>query len=102
MGKSKITWQLTTDNPCSFFSDDGAIIIRASLAKLSPHVGDLIHEPESLHGLSHKLVAVESVIYLAKQFQMLKQFFESLSIDKTFMETYFNQVFSKINIDLDC
>ena len=79
---------------------DNTLAIRVDLANLSPHVHDLIHDPENLHGLSHKVVAVESVVYLAKQFNQLKTLFENLAIDQGIVDNYFSQVIVFINFFL--
>lgn len=68
--------------------------------QLSPVV-DLV-TPEQLHGLGERIVAVESLIFLSKQYLSLQGYLEHLlSANKTVLHTFYAQVsLSKLSLSL--
>lgn len=59
---------------------------------LSPIVD--LTKSEQLHGLSERIVAVESLVYLASQYQALQEFMEYLipQSNKYMLDQFFQQV----------
>ena len=53
-----------------------------------------LSKPERLHGLAERIVGVESVIFLAKQYEYLQEFLEYLipPTSKTTLQQFFSQV----------
>lgn len=59
---------------------------------LSPLVD--LTKPEQLHGLSERIVGVESVLFLAKQYEFLQEFLEYLipPPNKIMLQQFFTHV----------
>jgi hypothetical protein len=70
-------------------SDNGYKIVKPTL---SPMVD--LTQPEQLHGLAERIVGVESVIFLAKQYEYLQEFLEFLipPTNKIMLQQFFTQV----------
>lgn len=51
-------------------------------------------KPETLHGLAERIVAVESLIFLSRQYQLLQEYLEYLvpSANKIMLQQFFVQV----------
>lgn len=58
---------------------------------LIPHVVELV-DVERLHGLSERIVAVESLVFLAEQFTFLKPYLESLQSQSHNLHQLYTQV----------
>lgn len=63
---------------------------------LKPHLSPIVDlsKPEKLHGLSERIVAVESLIFLSKQYEFLQGYLEFLvpSANKIIIQQFFGQV----------
>lgn len=63
---------------------------------LKPHLSPIVNlfQPESLHGLAERIVAVESLIFLSKQMEFLQGYLESLIAppNKKMLQQFYNQV----------
>jgi hypothetical protein len=49
-------------------------------------------QQETLHGLAERVVAVESVIFLARQLEFLQGYLEHLQGGSSFLQQFFSQV----------
>jgi hypothetical protein len=49
-------------------------------------------QQETLHGLAERVVAVESVMFLAKQLEFLQSYLEHLQGGSSFLQLFFSQV----------
>lgn len=51
-------------------------------------------KPEALHGLAERIVAVESLIFLSRQYQLLQEYLEYLvpHTNKIMLQQFFTQV----------
>jgi hypothetical protein len=49
-------------------------------------------QQETLHGLAERVVAVESLVFLAKQLEFLHSYLEHLQGDSSFLQQFFSQV----------
>ncbi|PSN30261.1 Syndetin [Blattella germanica] len=58
-----------------------------------PHVSPIVDltQQESLHGLAERVVAVESLVFLAKQFEFLQSYLEHLQGDSSSLQQFFSQ-----------
>lgn len=63
---------------------------------LKPILSEIVDlkRPEQLHGLAERTVAVESVVFLSKQYEFLQEYMEYLvpPQNKIILQQFFNQV----------
>ncbi|KAJ9592435.1 hypothetical protein L9F63_015851 [Diploptera punctata] len=67
--------------------------VRSSHKVPQPHVSPVVDltQPENLHGLAERIVAVESLVFLAKQFDLMHSYLEHLQGGSTFLHQFFSQ-----------
>lgn len=69
---------------------------------MRPHLSTMVDlkKSEQLHGLSERIVAVESLVYLASQYQALQEFMEYLipQSNKYMLEQFFEQVSDMVEV----
>ncbi|GFG36817.1 hypothetical protein Cfor_08649 [Coptotermes formosanus] len=58
-----------------------------------PHIASVVdlRQPETLHGLAERIVAVESLVFLAKQLEFLHGYLEHLQGGSSFLQQFFSQ-----------
>lgn len=65
-----------------------------------PHLSSIVNisTQENLHGLAERIVAVESTIFLAKQYEFLQSYLENLipPANKKILQQFYSQVSNKI------
>lgn len=82
---------------------------------LKPYLSPVVNlsQPESLNGLAERIVAVESLVFLSKQYEFLQAYLEHLvlSQNKKLLQQFYNQVshndfpqfnFSPLNVYITC
>lgn len=88
---NRITDTLIQDN---VQSEEQTATNRDKIVK--PHLSPMVNlgQPENLHGLAERIVAVESLIFLSKQFEALQSYLEHLVSppNKKMLQQFFNQV----------
>lgn len=59
-----------------------------------PHISPVVDltQQETLHGLAERVVAVESLVFLAKQLEFLHGYLEHLQGGSSFLQNFFSQV----------
>jgi hypothetical protein len=59
-----------------------------------PHISPVVDltQEETLHGLAERVVAVESLVFLAKQLEFLHGYLEHLQGGSSFLQQFFSQV----------
>lgn len=67
---------------------------------LKPYVSPVVNltQPECLNGLAERVVAVESLVFLSKQYEFLQGYLEHLvqPANKKMLQQFYNQVMSFI------
>lgn len=90
----KIADNLINDNG---FNDNGEQPNKEKIAK--PRLSSIVDlsKPEKLHGLAERIVAVESAIFLSKQYELLQGYLESLvpSANRIILQQFYSQVGKK-------
>lgn len=65
-----------------------------------PHVSPVVDltQQETLHGLAERVVAVESLVFLAKQLEFLHSYLDHLQEDSSFLQQFFSQVCVRLSL----
>lgn len=86
----KISDNLVVDG----FNDDNGSNNKEKVLK--PHLSSVVDlsKPEKLHGLAERIVAVESTVFLAKQYKFLQGYLEYLvpPANKVLIQQFYTQV----------